>query len=1175
MIIKGVEFPEQLILDQRAGRLVIFAGAGVSLPPPSSLPNFVELTEEVVSRKLKKHEKTQLDRILGAAHHAGTNVHKATRLIIDRAGSRPTPLHKSLLGLSLESSMVRVVTTNFDRHFSTAAKDLFPDRLEEFYAPALPLGHDFTGIVYLHGSLERDEGRFVLTDSDFGRAYLTEGWATRFLWELFRKYTVLFVGYSHNDPVMHYLSKGLPSDMIGNRYALVPDGDASRWNALYITPIPYPVHRRSRKALAVAVAAWANLSAMGALDYEHRIKSIVEGSTYLSEEDASFILYAIRHTSYVKFFAKHAARLDWLLWVEANDLLKPLFKPDKLKEDFQGVLAGWIVDMYLISETNALLSLIQRQGQYLNPALWNSIAWKLQTTNPRPESTIVARMIPILLKSSHPLNHIEHLDHILLQCKAPELAPVAILLFEYLTTPYIKLQRSFAMEGDERTTPPTIEIETPGNDYWLREAWKRVFTPNIVMYARELEIITSSQLLQADLLLKSYRGPEAFDSVSYGRSAIEPHPQDRHPGKHDVIIDAARDSIEYLMKNEPNTTTCLINRWYSAGPEIMKRIAMHTLAESTTISADYKIQWLLDRELLYSIGCVHEVFRVLKVAYSKASEKIRSKLLKIVKQGIKGKNAKKLKKKNKAYEIFNLFYWITLADPSCQLASQAFLEMKQANPEFPLREHPDFHHWSGGAKFVGHVSPVTIEDLMAKEPADQLDFLLTFNPPHPFDEPDRDGLLNAITQAVQQNFEWGYKLAQTLIGAQAWESDIWGHILRGWEDGLEDDSNLIEVLNLLINNHKLFSHDYYISNLIQKRFNEKKEATGTAIDLAMQIAEQLMEHLDAAPEQEQEESNDWLQMAINHSGGKLAEFWIHILSRARESVGDSWSGLPDIPRRCLDKMITGTSIDAQLARVFIASQLYFMFYMDASWTISRVLPLLEWSDPLRARQCWDGYLFWGRYGENTLPHVMPLYRRTFRELHTLRDEQRRRFCEHMASIAIYSSINPLEDGWLTDFIASVEEKDRAEWAQQFGHIIRDLDDDAAKLMWDEWLGKYWHRRNLGQIAPLSQSELAEMIEWSACLGGVFDKVVKLICELPAPEITESYMFHLMNEKEFAKRHTQEIAKLLIHLIPKITKPWFCNELVPLAKGLRDAGLDALSFAKIQDALVTLGCNETI
>lgn len=51
----------------------------------------------------------------------------------------------------------------------------------------------------------------VLTDADFGRAYLTEGWARRFLVEVFRQYTVLFVGYSHSDVVMNYLARASPA----------------------------------------------------------------------------------------------------------------------------------------------------------------------------------------------------------------------------------------------------------------------------------------------------------------------------------------------------------------------------------------------------------------------------------------------------------------------------------------------------------------------------------------------------------------------------------------------------------------------------------------------------------------------------------------------------------------------------------------------------------------------------------------------------------------------------------------------------------------------------------------------------------------------------------------------------------------------------------------------------
>ena len=184
MLIKGVEFPEQLILDQNEGKLVIFAGAGVSLVKPSSLPDFVTLTEQIVSRKLKNNEMDKLDRVLGISKNAGVNVHRAAKEFIDLEGSQPTALHISLLNLFPDLSTVRVVTTNFDLHFTSAAKKLFGESPEEYYAPALPLGNDFKGIVYLHGSLNRDEQRFVLTDSDFGRAYLTEGWATRFLWSL-------------------------------------------------------------------------------------------------------------------------------------------------------------------------------------------------------------------------------------------------------------------------------------------------------------------------------------------------------------------------------------------------------------------------------------------------------------------------------------------------------------------------------------------------------------------------------------------------------------------------------------------------------------------------------------------------------------------------------------------------------------------------------------------------------------------------------------------------------------------------------------------------------------------------------------------------------------------------------------------------------------------------------
>ena len=104
---------------------------------------------------------------------------------------------------------LRLVTTNFDTLFEEAARESTGVQPEVFPAPALPLGREFHGIVHVHGTIDKPHD-MVLTDADFGRAYLTEAWARRFLVDLFRSFTVLFVGYGHSDTVMNYLARALP-----------------------------------------------------------------------------------------------------------------------------------------------------------------------------------------------------------------------------------------------------------------------------------------------------------------------------------------------------------------------------------------------------------------------------------------------------------------------------------------------------------------------------------------------------------------------------------------------------------------------------------------------------------------------------------------------------------------------------------------------------------------------------------------------------------------------------------------------------------------------------------------------------------------------------------------------------------------------------------------------------
>src|SRR6266508_4290965 len=180
MWLGGVEIPNTLIEARLDGRLVIFAGAGVSVPRPSGIPTFDDMVATIQEESGQPRRKSEpLDAFLGRVNASGYRVHERVERIIRSAGSE-NALHRAIVGLFGEPAHLRVVTTNFDRLLTRAAEGRWSPVVQEYVAPALPLGEDAKGIVYLHGAVGDDPSSVVLTDSDFGRAYLTRGYARRF-----------------------------------------------------------------------------------------------------------------------------------------------------------------------------------------------------------------------------------------------------------------------------------------------------------------------------------------------------------------------------------------------------------------------------------------------------------------------------------------------------------------------------------------------------------------------------------------------------------------------------------------------------------------------------------------------------------------------------------------------------------------------------------------------------------------------------------------------------------------------------------------------------------------------------------------------------------------------------------------------------------------------------------
>lgn len=222
-VIGGPELPPELLQALEDDRLVLFCGAGVSYP--AGLPGFRGLVEAVYGRlneqmpdlERAEFERQNFDRVFGLleARVGSQFVRKTVSDALHLEPNAEVTTHRALLALATNREGVcRLVTTNFDRGFDLAASGT---QIAIDSAPKLPVPKVgvWDSVVHLHGRIcdaEPDGRSLVLTSADFGAAYLTERWASRFLSELFRRFTVLFVGYSVEDPVVRYMMDAFAAD---------------------------------------------------------------------------------------------------------------------------------------------------------------------------------------------------------------------------------------------------------------------------------------------------------------------------------------------------------------------------------------------------------------------------------------------------------------------------------------------------------------------------------------------------------------------------------------------------------------------------------------------------------------------------------------------------------------------------------------------------------------------------------------------------------------------------------------------------------------------------------------------------------------------------------------------------------------------------------------------------
>ena len=1165
MRLAEIDFPMDLLNAMNNDKLVVFAGAGVSMGEPAYLPSFKHLAKTIAKGTGKTlHCRDPIDHFLGRLEDEGIKVHKRAAEALVRENLKTTELHRDLLRLYSDTKQVRVVTTNFDLLFEQAAEDLFDSVPEVFHAPALPLGRQFNGIVHVHGTVNR-HNEMVITDSDFGRAYLNEGWAQRFLVELFSNFTILFVGYSHNDTIMNYLARALPAREPSQRFALTGkcDDDIGRWSLLGIEPIIYPQsNKEDYSALNEGVRELAAFAQLSVLDWYGEITMLTKKPPPCDKETIELIDYVLGDEANTRFFTKAVTNPEWIDWLDKREYFKPLFVDGTLSERDK-IFSRWLTEQFAYNHPNQLFLLINKHNMRLNPFFWHDLSWRIgRDLKISWDKDILSHWILLLLNTVQ--EHIGVDDQVnmstvnLLQlmgkcCIQHRMLDSLLQIFDVMTESRLRLKEGFLWpngDGNDESPPVDLELILASGHKALSDFWDEVLKPNRSELAEPLLNRVVKRLEERHMILRVWQGNDR----NWELANDEPSVMDAHH----VLRDIAYDCLECLIIEQLEVAMQWCDLLVRSDASLLRRLAMHGLSKREDLTADNKIDWLLKYIVSYKLPIRHEVFRA---TYPQSTPERRKALIEAVWAYRCPDEEDPNKKLRTAWRHFDDFYWLHKSDPKCPLARQARNKILGEYPEFERREPVDTAY-SDSSDWGAPRSPWTSEELLEKPATDWLDDLLSF-PSMEQDEDNHTGLRISITKAIKHKFDWSLDLANALSAAERWDVYLWSILIQAWSKMELDENKYSKVLSWLGKVELYSKHSREIAEALCVLVTDNAPAYAlNLLPQANEIAATLWDCLD--PNESIEESDDWLREASCHPAGSLAKFWLFGFLLWREHQDPKPTVLSEEYCTALSRIISDQSLPGKLGRTVLANRFAYLLAVDKTWTQDNLLPRFSPSDD-NFYAVWDGFLFsrvlnsTGRNFNSTVAKAMAdQFFKAVGQINSTLFNRRDQFIQDYIDILTHFVEDPIDE-WIPQLFRYASQKTpstateathtehqfwlhdaqgiKTYFASQVRLRLQVMDEAKRQEWWRRWPKCYWKNRLQGVPAGKFESgEVANMLDWLPHLTTVFSEAVDLAVRMPPIPSRNCFIISNLSdidENDLWQKFPESVAKLLTYL-------WKCN-----------------------------------
>ena len=959
-----------------------------------------------------------------------------------------------------------------------------------------------------------DGSNLVLTAADFGRAYLTEQWAARFVTELFREFTVVFVGYSVSDPVMSYMVDALAAERAkGARFATAyafADHDGTSvgkqkagdgWLAKNVEPILYD-RRETHRLLGETLVEWARIRS-DPFRARSRI-AIAELSKMPSGPDDPIVervVWALQDPVAANALAEEPPVKDeaefpkvekWLeLFAERGLLRSAAADADPSSDDqdpafvrlvdsgfhlvspqtvdmTRAHLARWLAGHVHVPQA---LAWMLRAGGHMHPALRQEIQRRLADKNLNIPSRLRCLWTVLLdHESRHPWRFLwtsercevadSEFERLLIEDEAVKgLAP----RLEVRPGPGPRLAFRQYVDGEAKPIRPIdacghLKLVSGDEDTWhqVKEVLEK---PDVL--ARHTE--TLSRYLERALALGEQDDGAYEESYLY-RPSIATHDQNQEHDDWTHLIDLVRDGYLALAAADRARADNLLRRWSLSKRPLFKRLALHALTENPKSDIQLARTLLVAgrRPGIWEFDLRREVLRFFRKAGRRLPRSLRAEIVRAIHAGPKSSRGKTQPDYAQIIRREKALHLQKLVASGAQLDKKSRALAGEAEGDRGPDERDEFVVWHGEGRWIGdeEFAPKRLLEGSLSEVVTILEN----------EEIGRDEFRGVV---LLQPVKAASGLRRLAV-REKWPASVWQGFLWGL-DGLREKPGLERRMR------------EYVAQVLAGAPEELfadigSAAAGFVRDLAEQYG------IDREPElaalwlkawggigkssSEAIGIDDALTHALNHAAGKLAEAALMRLWKYELTAG---SGLPSAVRPYFNAI--GSDADGQLGRVMLATRLHRLFAVDPDWSREHLISRLGPTSSEEAGPLWSAY----GWSPSVGPDLLQAFKEPFLEI--LCDDpdlgrSKGKLTALFMTICLETS-DELTVEEVERVVGSMSEDALKTTVMSLKNRLRGSEDDRAQIWRDKiapWFREYWPRSADRNTAGTSLGMLQMLME---------------------------------------------------------------------------------------------------